>query len=206
MGTGVSQLPYMKFQRNEAFCRLIVQHALPCLAVIFILLSACAADFASLRPGLEERGHYIQGVPFYDQDDNHCGPAVLAGVVSFWGRTAGNTARHHAGASGTLPLDVEQYLHEAGFETKSLKGNIKTLTARVRQNIPVIALLDIGFGPYRIPHYVTVIGFDEVNKVVILHDGITQNKVIGYDSFVRYWSRAAFWMVVAVPASVKEHS
>jgi len=44
--------------------------------------SGCGAkSFASIRPGIEARGHYIEGVPFIRQSGNDCGPAALAGVL-----------------------------------------------------------------------------------------------------------------------------
>jgi hypothetical protein len=182
----------------------------PAASAVAVLLFSCAADFSSIKPGIDERGHYIEGVPFYHQDENQSGPAVLAGIVTFWEGIVDvegwATETYLAQLKGTLPEDIENYLRGTGFDTVSMAGTMKTLTAYVRQNIPVISLLEIGFGSYRIPHYVTVIGFDDVKRLLILHDGITQNKVITYDSFIRYWSRAGFWMMVAVPVSLKERS
>jgi hypothetical protein len=61
-----------------------------------------------------------------------------------------------------------------------------------------------GFGPYRQPHYVTVIGFDDVNAVIIAHDGLKANSVIGYETFEKEWTRAGHWMLIANPKSSKD--
>ncbi len=178
--------------------------------LITVLFAGCAGlDFASLRPGLDERGHYIDGVPFFRQGVDSCGPAALAGVASFWGREASLeqiTARVYLPElRGTLPMDMERYLRETGFETASSAGTLEGLKAQIRGNTPVICLLDLGFSLYRRPHYVTVIGFDDVNGVVIAHDGVSANTVIGYEKFMKEWDRAGDWMLVARPAaSAKE--
>jgi ABC-type bacteriocin/lantibiotic exporter with double-glycine peptidase domain len=180
--------------------------------VLFILLAlpalasfpGCAGmDFSALQPGIEERGHYIADVPFYQQGEDSCGPAALASIASFWGQQV-NVEQIKAGVylpelRGTLPMDMERFMREAGFRTFSSSGTLDDLKARVRKNVPVICLLDLGFSVYRRPHYVTVIGFDDVNRVLIIHDGVTENKVIGYESFLKEWERAGNWMLVAVP-------
>ncbi len=166
--------------------------------------TACAGrNFADLKPGLEERGHYIGNVPFFRQGENSCGPAALASVASFWGRQVSldqiKASVYLAELRGTLPMDMERYLGDAGFKTTSSAGTLDELKASVRKNVPVICLLDLGFSLYRRPHYVTVVGFDEVNGVIIAHDGLTANRVIGYEKFTREWGRAGNWMLIALP-------
>ncbi len=174
---------------------------------LFMLLAAAAGcagkNFADLRPGLEQRGHYIEGVPFYRQGESSCGPAALASVAAFWGKEV-NLDRIVAAVylpelKGTLPMDMEKYLRDRGFETASSSGTLNTLEDEVRRNVPVICLLDLGYGLFRRPHYVTVIGFDDAGKAVIVHDGVTANKVIGFGTFTREWERAGNWMLVARP-------
>ena len=183
-------------------------------AVLFILLAlpvlmyfpGCARrDFSALRPGIEERGHYIAGVPFYRQGEDSCGPAALASVASFWGQQVNveqiKVRVYLPELRGTLPMDMERFMREAGFRTSSSSGTLDDLKARVRKNVPVICLLDLGFSLYRRPHYVTVIGFDDMNKALIVHDGLTENKVIGYEKFLKEWDRAGKWMLIASPGT-----
>ncbi len=170
--------------------------------------TGCAErSFADLRAGLEKEGHYIEGVPFFRQEEGSCGPAALASVVSFWGRQADLDriiARVYLPElRGTLPMDMEKYLRDGGFETASSAGTMDALQAMIRRNAPVICLLDLGFGLYHRPHYITVIGFDEAGKAVIVHDGRTANKVIGYGKFMREWGRAGNWMLVALPGTFR---
>lgn len=173
-----------------------------------IILGCASKNFSTLRPGIEVRGHYIDGVPFYRQKESYCGPAALASVLGFWGRPASleqiTAAVYLPELRGTLPMDMEHFMREAGFETISSAGTLEELKIRIRTDLPVICLLDLGFGPYRQPHYVTVIGFDDANAVIIAHDGLKANSVIGYKIFEKEWNRAGHWMLIANPKSSKD--
>ncbi len=167
-----------------------------------VLFTGCAGrDFSSLRSGIEERGHYIAGVPFYRQKEDSCGPAALASVASFWGQQVNvdliRAKVYLPQLRGTLPMDMERFLRDAGFHTVSSAGTLDEMKARIRSNVPVICLLDLGFSLYRRPHYVTVIGFDDRNEVLIAHDGVNADTVVGYEKFVKEWGRAGNWMLVA---------
>ena len=164
-------------------------------------------NFAGLRPGLESRGHYIEGVPFYRQSESTCGPAALASVLAFWGRQVDLeeiTAKVYIPKlRGTLPMDMENFARERGFEASSSSGDLEDLKAHLRKDVPVICLLDLGFGPYRRPHYITAIGFDDMHAVIIEHDGLRSNRLMGYESFNRAWTRAGSWMLVIKPKEVE---
>ncbi len=175
----------------------------------FASFFGCAGrDFSTLRTGIEERGHYIENVPFVRQGENSCGPAALASVASYWGQQA-DLAQIKARVylpelRGTLPMDMERFMREEGFLTSSSSGTLDALKAQVRKNVPVICLLDLGFSLYRRPHYVTVIGFDDVSRALIAHDGVNANTVIGYEKFVKKWGRAGNWMLVVLPGTHSE--
>lgn len=166
--------------------------------------NGCAGkDFTSLRPGIETRGHYIPGVPFYKQNEDTCGPAALAGVLAYWGSSVAPddiAARIYLPKlRGTLPMDMEAFAREAGFETASSAGTLEDLKSALRRGMPVICLLDLGFGLYHRPHYIIATGFDEVNAVVIEHDGFRADSIMEYDAFARAWTRAGRWMLVIDP-------
>lgn len=168
-------------------------------------VTGCAGNnFAALRPGLETRGHYIEGVPFFRQSESTCGPAALAGILAFRGRPESLeriTAKVYLPElRGTLPMDMENFAREAGFKTTSAYGTLDELKAYIRKGTPVICMLDLGFSLYHQPHYISVIGFDDVYAVIIGHDGLTPNSLIGYEKFDREWSRAGRWMLVIEPA------
>ncbi|MHB8844859.1 MAG: C39 family peptidase [Nitrospirota bacterium] len=175
---------------------------LPILALL-LTVGCGALNFEAVLPGIEARGHYIDGVPFIRQTGNDCGPAALAGVFAFYGKPADldaiTAAIYLPRLRGTLPMDLEQYARTSGFQTRSSDNTPKALKEAIRHNNPVICLLDLGVGPYRQPHYVIVTGFDEVNALFIMHDGKTADRTMAYEKFGKYWLRAGNWMVVISP-------
>jgi ABC-type bacteriocin/lantibiotic exporter with double-glycine peptidase domain len=174
------------------------------LAIGFI--TGCGGkSFASIRSGIETRGHYIEGVPFHRQSESTCGPAALASILSFWGRPVDlehiTVDVYLPKLRGTLPMDMENYARESGLKAKSSAGTLKELKVYIGKGIPVICLLDLGFGFYQRPHYVTVIGFDDVNEVIVQHDGLNPDRVVSYAKFNKAWTRAGSWVLVITPQS-----
>ncbi len=186
----------------------------PFLFFVLILLvmsfaSGCLGrNFTDLRPGLETRGRYIEGVPFYRQSESTCGPAALAGILAFHGHPESleriTDQIYLPELRGTLPMDMEKFAQEAGFKTTSSYGTLEELKAYIRKGLPVICMLDLGFSVYHQPHYISVIGFDDVYAYIIGHDGLTPNSLISYDKFSREWGRAGHWMLVIEPGPGEE--
>lgn len=170
-----------------------------------MLLASCSRGlkFETLRPGIEAGGHYIANVPFFKQPAAACGPAALASVLSFQGSTADleaiRTSVYLPALRGTLPFDMDRYAREQGFRVGSGPGSYETLTTALRENRPVICLLDLGFSLYKKPHYVTATGFDDVRGLVIMHDGEIPDRVMPKERFLAVWARAGNWMMVVKP-------
>lgn len=187
---------------NRSACGLVILIAVLALGAVFF--GGCAnKNFSAIRPGIESRGHYIEGVPFYKQSDSTCGPAALAAVFAFWGRQVNLeeiTSRVYLPQlRGTLPMDMESYARETGLHTVSSVGTLADLKASIRKGVPVICMLDLGFSLYHQPHYVTVIGFDDVNSLIVEHDGLHSNSLVTYAKFGSAWARAGRWMLVITP-------
>ncbi len=177
------------------------------VAATLLAVGCAPRDLSSLPPGLDARGHYISGVPFVRQGADDCGPAALSGVLAFYGAVVpldeiGSRIMTPA-LGGTLPPDMENFARSSGFSTEAAAGTLERLHAEIRSGRPVICLLDLGSGLYRRPHYVVAIGFDDVNRVMIMHDGVTRNRLMSYDSFQKSWGRTGNWMLVVHPTPAR---
>jgi ABC-type bacteriocin/lantibiotic exporter with double-glycine peptidase domain len=197
----------LEIQRKKAVNSFFPVHGLfllGALTSLILALSGCGAtSFEAIRSGLDSRGHYIEAVPFVKQSEYDCGPAALASVLSFRGKAADleriTASVYLPRLRGTLPMDLERYAKDEGFKTTSSAGTAAALKTAIGSNIPVICLLDLGFGFYRQPHFVTVIGFDDGNGLFIMHDGGTPNRTMPYSDFEKKWARAGNWMIVIEP-------
>ncbi len=190
-------------KNTKAVSSILSAHGLFLLGMIVLAVGCGEKSIEAIRPGIEARGHYIEGVPFVKQTEYDCGPAALAGILAIHGRPvdleAITASIYLPKLRGTLPMDLERYARNAGLTTASSAGTVDTLKVAIRSNIPVICLLDLGFGPYRQPHYVTIIGFDDGNGLFIMHGGVTPDKTMSYESFEKKWARAGRWMIVIKP-------
>jgi ABC-type bacteriocin/lantibiotic exporter with double-glycine peptidase domain len=188
---------------KKAVNSILSAHGLFLLSVIVLAAGCGGKSFEAIRPGIEARGHYIGGVPFFRQTGDDCGPAALAGILAFYGKPVDlktiTASIYLPKLRGTLPMDLERYAKDAGLKTASSDGTIDALRSAVRSNTPAICLLDLGFGPYRQPHYVTIIGFDDENGLFIMHDGATPDRTMSYEAFEKKWVRAGRWMIVIRP-------
>ncbi|MFQ5840720.1 MAG: PA2778 family cysteine peptidase [Candidatus Methylomirabilales bacterium] len=180
----------------------------PALVLLAALLTACAttAPAISRGRGPARAARYVQGVPFYPQEENYCGPATLASVLGYWGIpvTQAEVARevYLDRLKGTLSIDMLLYAERAGLRARMLKGNLALLRASVDRGRPVVALLNLGSRLVPAWHYVVVVGYDDTSATLITYSGRDRDRAYSYGAFSRAWARAAFWALVVEPADM----
>ena len=183
--------------RNQSFSLLVLLTLLPGCAPV--TLDALRAE---LRDG---RGHLIEGVPFIPQRDYYCGPASLAMVLRYLGTDVDQDAIASElfikSIKGTLNFDLEFYARRRGFEARSFRGSLEEVKAHLRQNHPLIVFQDLGLGPYEVPHFAVLIGYNDTRGEVIAHSGTTEYKVMSYQGFLRTWDRRQRWTLLITPKS-----
>jgi ABC-type bacteriocin/lantibiotic exporter with double-glycine peptidase domain len=167
--------------------------------------SACSPTdrFDSSAHVIPPNALYIPDVPFFSQLEQQCGPASLAAVLNYWGKSVTPseiaTAIYSPRLKGTLSLDMWQYAHNQQFQAEMRKGSITDLETHLTQKIPVIAFLNLGYDWLPVGHFVLVVGLDRVEQAVITYNGNTQNSRISYDHFLRDWKKTNFWTLVVQP-------
>ncbi len=100
---------------------------------------------------------------------------------------------------GTLNLDLYLYAKEKGMRADMLEGGFEALKKEIRSGHPVIAFLNLGFRLYPLGHYIVVFGYDDYEKVLVVHWGSEANRVISYSQFLRAWKKTGEWALVALP-------
>lgn len=154
----------------------------------------------------EERtqtGAYIEHVPFYPQLAYQCGPASLASVLNYWGEAISpdDIAKviYTPRLKGTLGVDMWSFAQAHHFRADMRAGSLADLYTLVRQQIPVIALLDLGYDWLPVPHFVVVVGIDPETGHVITYNAREYNSRIPYNTFVRAWRKTNFWTLIVMP-------
>jgi ABC-type bacteriocin/lantibiotic exporter with double-glycine peptidase domain len=133
----------------------------------------------------------IEGVPFVKQEDQECGPAALASVLSFYGAPVGlasiSQATYNQKLRGSLITDLEDFARRLGFQTVSSQGTVKNIKVLINQRRPVIVLVDLGFWIRSRPHYLVLYGYNK--EGFIAHNGIKPSQLYTYSDFEKMWEK-----------------
>lgn len=152
------------------------------MTTILLLIALISADPASYE---------IQGVPFVKQGSNFCGPASLESVFAYYGLAVDQAAiaRHvyTQKLQGALITDLENFARDKGFRTRLGQGTMDDLRVLVKENKPVIVLVDLGFWVFSKPHYLVVTGYND--RGFNAHTGYEASQFFGYTEFGKIWEK-----------------
>jgi ABC-type bacteriocin/lantibiotic exporter with double-glycine peptidase domain len=186
-----------------------IQHRAFVILACLICLSvagACATakPISSGAPLDPSRYRIIERVPFFPQEDFQCGPSCLAGVLNHYGknlspRQIANEILHE-NIRGTLSIDMVIYARDQGFHADWYTGSEADLRETIDKNHPLIAMVDLGFGPVRRPHFLVVTGYGQDG--VIVNSGKHRQRLIPWKQFLGQWRRAEFWTLQIVPGAL----
>ncbi|MBE9528425.1 MAG: C39 family peptidase [Proteobacteria bacterium] len=180
------------------------------LALLFVslagLFSGCApvgsvGVVESIR-ATPESGAYIEGVPFFPDRSQMCGPAVLASVVRFLGGTGGATdarlfedisrAVYREKLKGALLPDMLAYARAAGFNAEVYVGSFEDLKQRLKSGRPLILFINLGLDIYPVGHYIVVTGYSDAEQAVVAHSGLDRDRVYGYTELESAWRKTGY--------------
>lgn len=149
-------------------------------------------------------------VPFFKQEKDGCGAAVIAMVMQYWSRQkTGSTAPvdmekiqsalYSKDAHGIYASDVERYLKDHGFSTFAVNGTWDDLQHHLEKGRPLIVALKPMTGQTSF-HFVLVVGVDQQAKTVLVNDP-AQKKLLKMDQpvFEKEWTSVQRWTLLAVP-------
>ncbi|MFO8083109.1 MAG: C39 family peptidase [Desulfobacterales bacterium] len=174
---------------------------------LFFVLAACSGADKSVGIHLNEDDVFyriVKNVPFYAQENYQCGPSSLAGVLNYYGQkvSPGQIADEIFGEKtrGTLSIDMAFYARKLGFDAQCYTGDAEDIKKNINKNQPLIAMVDLGVGPVKRPHYLVVVGYG--NDKIIVNSGAHQHKPVSWDRFFKQWNRAHKWALLIHPKKV----
>lgn len=165
------------------------------------MLGGCAVQPPSAPESAALPPARVEGVPFFAQTDQQCGPAALAMVMSWAGHPATPAGLADQVMSpardGSLQPSLIAAARRAGLLAYPLSGEA-ALAAELAGGHPVIVLQNLGLSWLPAWHYAVVTGRDATT--VTLHSGTRKDAVSGVRMFRRTWDRAGRWGLVVLPA------
>lgn len=150
---------------------------------------------------------YIDNVPFFPQEEERCGPTVLASVFNYFGYNVSpddiSKSIYSETLDGTLNIDminyVKHFIEGKGLTFSEDRGDIELIKKEVRDGHPVIVFTDLGIWNIRKGHYMLIIGYDDSREGIIVYSGLKRDKFISYDRFMRIWERGGYWILRVIP-------
>jgi len=185
-----------------------------CLTVCFILsalplLNGCAGFApqtdalnaqrpADLPPRVEMRD-----VPYFPQDEYHCGPASLAMALNASGVKVSSAALvdqvYLPGRKGSLQVEMLAAARRNGRVAYLIDPELTAVLREVAAGTPVIVLENFGVPFYPLWHYSVVIGYDLQRGEIIRHTGKHERAPGPLRLFEFFWQKENRWAIVAMP-------
>ena len=173
----------------------------------FLLLACVAPQTHQLkleRPSDLPQHALIKDVPFFPQEQYHCGPATLAMSMTHYGVEITPTELAKdvftPNLEGSLQVEMKAAVRKRGMLAYELTPRLVYLLAEVSVGHPVIILQNRSIKWYPVWHYALVIGYDLKKQTITLHSGSNSNYRVSMQTFEHTWQRANNWALVVLPS------
>lgn len=158
----------------------------------FVVMTAILAACTPFRAPAPADMTVALDVPFYQQQrGDDCAAAALASLLAYADVPVSpeqiDEAVYDPRLGGALLPDMENYSRTLGVEPRSGRGSLETLRKIVHDGQPVIIPIDMGWGPWRRPHYIVIYGYGE--NYFAAHAGTRANVRIADGELDRRWDK-----------------
>lgn len=174
-------------------------------AALAVVLGACATPQTDRL--VQDRGTLpaqarVDNVPFFAQEDLHCGPAALAMALAWSGLKVkpGEVTPYvyTPGRSGSLPPDMVAGARRYGRLAMSI-NTLGDLFGELNAGHPVVVFQNLGLGWLPQWHFAVATGYDLDAGEIVLHSGVHPNYRTKLTTFERTWQRGEHWALVVLP-------
>lgn len=176
------------------------------MLLLSFLCAACATSpqtrlLLDSPPDIPARVELTE-VPFFPQQEFHCGPSSLASVISFRGTAVepDQIARliYVPELQGSLQTEVVAATRQFQLLPVQLDGRLESLLRELAAGNPVFVLQNLGLDAIPVWHYEVVVGYDFEARMMILRSGVNRRVLRSFALFEKTWQRAGHWALVVV--------
>ena len=179
-----------------------------CTLFFVLLLTGGCATSPQTRQLLDEPPPVpprveLTEVPFFPQQEYHCGPASLAAIINFHGGAVipDQVAEqiYVPELQGSLQVEVVAATRQYDLLPVELDGRLESLLRELDAGNPVFVLQNLSIDLLPLWHYEIVIGYDLDTREMILRSGTSRRLTRSFATFEKTWQRAGYWALVPVP-------
>jgi tetratricopeptide (TPR) repeat protein len=139
----------------------------------------------------------LKDVPFFPQQSYQCGPASLAMLMNYQGKSIGHEALVDQvfieSRQGSLQAEMPAATRRQGLLPYVHDALFTTLLEQVDAGHPVLVFQNLGFGFYPVWHYAVVVGYDLEEQIIVLHSGTTAGLQRDFRRFELEWRGGEYW-------------
>jgi len=168
------------------------------------LLVGCGGIQKSQSPALPENLPpflELEAVPFYPQSDYQCGPSSLAMVLTYSNLSitpeALRSQVYTPSRKGSLQMAMIGATRRHDRIAYPIFG-LNSVWPEIAAGHPVIVLQNLGLSWIPVWHYAVLIGYDFIDNTVILRSGITERKMMSFNTFEKTWARSGYWGLIVL--------
>ena len=179
---------------------------LTCALIFALGISACASspqtrlllDNPPDLPAVVE----LSEVPFFPQQQYHCGPAALAGIINYRGTTVEPdeiaSLIYIPDLKGSLQVEIAATTRQFDLLPVQLDGQLESLLKELAAGNPIFVLQNLAIDVYPVWHYEILIGYDLEQRHMILRSGVNRRIIRNFALFEKTWQRAGHWALAVV--------
>ncbi len=149
-------------------------------------------------------------VPFFPQQEYHCGPASLASIITYRGIAVepDQIARliYVPELKGSLQIEVVAATRQFDLLPVQLDGRLESLLREIAAGNPIFVLQNLGLDSIPFWHYEIVVGYDFAKRLMILRSGVNRRVVRSFALFEKTWQRAGHWALAVMPTDSIPHT
>jgi tetratricopeptide (TPR) repeat protein len=179
---------------------------LACALMMVLALGACATSpqtrlLLANPPDLPAHVELTE-VPFFPQQQYHCGPAALAGIINYRGIAVlpDEIARlvYIPELKGSLQVEIAAATRQYDLLPVQLDGQLESLLRELAAGNPIFVLQNLAIEAFPMWHYEILIGYDLEQRHMILRSGVNRRITRTFSLFEKTWQRAGHWALAVV--------
>ncbi len=110
---------------------------------------------------------------------------------------------------GSLQVEILSTIRRHGRIPYLLTPHVEALLEELRADHPVLVLQNLALSWYPRWHYAVVVGYEPIDRNIVLRSGTRKRHVVPIELFERTWRRGDYWAVLAIkpgelPATAEE--